>query len=82
MTTRKEIDERVVKGFMCGVDWQHELGAAAGGNRIFATVEDLKRCYPCVEECGIVEVGVRLKRWVLEQDFDREINTEKPKEKK
>ena len=38
---------RAVPGWMCQVDWDYELGEAAGGNRIFASQEDLKRCRKC-----------------------------------
>ena len=47
-------------GYMCKTDFDYELGHAAGGNRIFATVEDLKEWFPCVDECGIVKVEVSL----------------------
>jgi hypothetical protein len=57
-------DEPVVSGFMCMIDWECELGMASGGNIIYPSVEDHKRCHPCWEECGIVEVEVRFKRIV------------------
>jgi hypothetical protein len=45
-------------GYMCAIDFDHELGAAMGGSRIWPDVEDLKRNHPCADECGIVEVKI------------------------
>lgn len=56
-----------VLGYMCGVDWQHEIGMAAGGNVIYASPEDCADRRGCTEECGIVEVKVSFSKWVKEQ---------------
>lgn len=61
-----QTDDPVVTGYMCMIDWECELGIASGGNTIYSSVEDHKRCHPCWEECGIVEVEVRFKRIVSE----------------
>lgn len=45
-------------GYMCMTDFDHELGAACGGVAVYPSVTDLKRCRPCVDECGIVKVKV------------------------
>lgn len=45
--------------YMCMVDWGCELGCAAGGNKVYASVEDLKESRACVEGCGIVKVRVQ-----------------------
>ena len=50
--------------YMCATDYEHELGAAQGGNVVYASVEDLKACRPCVAECGIVAVRVEFVRTV------------------
>lgn len=63
--------DRVVIGYMDKVDWDWELGAASGGNRVFPSVKDLKNHKPCWQECGIVEVEVRLKRIVRHGNFHR-----------
>lgn len=47
-------------GFMCKIDFDHELGNAYGGNTIHPSVESLKEHHTCADECGIVEVEVRL----------------------
>lgn len=45
--------------YMDMVDWQHELGYASDGTRVFPSVEDLKRFATCWERCGIVKVEIR-----------------------
>ena len=47
-----------VVGYMCLVDFECEIGAAMGGNKVYPSVEDLKSHSSCVEGCGIVEVRV------------------------
>lgn len=58
-----------VLGYMCGVDWQHEIGMAAGGNVIYASTEDCAKNRKCTGECGMVEVKVQFSRWVKEQNL-------------
>ena len=41
MTDQK--DSRI--GYMCKVDFMWELGEAMGGNKIYASIEDLKEKY-------------------------------------
>ena len=55
--------------YMCGVDWQHELGEAMGGNVLYPSVDDLKQCMKCWESCGIVKVSVSIEKWEEEQDL-------------
>jgi len=47
-----------VRGFMCKIDWDYELGEASGGTRVYASITDLKRRHASWEQCGIVEVMV------------------------
>lgn len=61
--------ERRVRGFMCGVDWQHELGAADDGTRVYPSEGSLRDHLKCADECGVVEVEVRFVRWVQEQNL-------------
>lgn len=51
-------------GYMCQTDWLHELGCAHDGNKVYPSKKALEVERPCVEECGIVQVEVRLKRVV------------------
>jgi hypothetical protein len=53
--------------FMCKTAYDFEFDAAAGGTRVYASVEDLKECRACVEGCGIVEVRIELVRVVQEE---------------
>ena len=58
--------------YTCGVDWQHEIGQAAdleGKEPLYSTVEELKAKRDCWKECGIVEVELKLSRWVEPQDL-------------
>jgi hypothetical protein len=61
--------ERIVTGFMCKVDWDHELGEALGGNIIYPSQADLVANKKCTDQCGMVEVEIRLKRVIKESDF-------------
>jgi hypothetical protein len=57
--------------FMDGIDWQHHLEADASGTALFPSVESLKERNPHIETggCGVVEVEVRLIRWVDAQNL-------------
>lgn len=52
--------EKSVIGFMCKVDFDHELGAAADGVPVYPSLGSLKHQRPCVAECGVVRVRVVL----------------------
>ncbi len=56
--------------YICGVDWQHEIGAAAGKMDYYNSVEELKRHKKCWKECGIVKLKVSLDSWVEEQNLE------------
>lgn len=45
-----------IYGYMCKVDWDHEVPYPIDGNRIFWSIDTLKQHLSCVEECGIVKV--------------------------
>jgi hypothetical protein len=53
-----------VIGYMDLTDFECELGAARGGNRVYPSIEDCRENNPCNDECGIVEVEVRARRIV------------------
>lgn len=55
-----------VIGYMCAVDWEFELGAASGGNRVFPSKEDALKHLKCGKSCGIVEVEVRYRSLALQ----------------
>ena len=54
---------------MCGVDWEHELGEVPDHTKVYSSVKDLKRQRTCYKECGIVEVEVKLVKWVKDQNI-------------
>jgi hypothetical protein len=59
-------------GYMCKIDYDHELGHACGGTSVYSSLEDLKEHHDCWEECGIVEVKITLKEVILETNlFDK-----------
>ena len=59
-------------GYMCSVDFDHELCEAAGGTKVFAAVKDLEETYPCVKQgCGIYKVKVEFLEVIREEDHDR-----------
>ena len=53
-----------VTGYMCLTDWECEIGAASGGERVYPSIDDLLWHRRCAKSCGIVEVSVSFKRIV------------------
>ena len=63
-------DAKIVTCFMDGIDWQHEVGHASNGNRVFPTVDDLVHgAGHDLDECGIAEVEIRFVRWIKESKY-------------
>lgn len=58
-----------VIGYMDKTDFDHELGHTGSGNLVYPSIIDLQRQRKCWEECGIVEVEVRLVRVVVPTDL-------------
>jgi hypothetical protein len=74
MTNEKK---RRVRGFMDGIDWQHHIGVGndSKGAIVFPSKKQtiaLKGCLSKGGRCGVVEVEVRLVRWVVPQRLDLE----------
>jgi len=65
-------ERRRVRCFMDGIDWQHHLGEDLTGTRLYPDVEHVKIGEKCAAsgQCGIVEVEVRLIRWVEPQKLE------------
>lgn len=60
---------------MDGIDWQHHLGSDGKGTPTFPSLKATKREKGCLAKggrCGVVEVEVRLIRWVEDQRLDLE----------
>lgn len=64
-------EEKPRYGFMCMVDYEHELGAAAGGNVIFPSIAETKEHRKCTDECGIVKVMVLRVATVQEENYPK-----------
>lgn len=67
------MEERIVIGYMDKVDFDYELGEAIDGNKVFPSLEALKKYKPCTRSCGIVKVEVRLKEVIQDTDFSENI---------
>ena len=61
------------KSYVCGVDWQHEIGEGPNDIKLYSSLAVLKKERTCWKECGIVELDIRVKRWVEPQDLFRNI---------
>lgn len=64
---------KIRKVYVCGVDWQHELGEALGGTDCYPSIKNLKEEKSCWESCGIVEISLNNSNatWVESQDFSK-----------
>ena len=60
-----------IVGYMCLVDFDHELGEASGGNRVHPSLEDIQQARKCVAHCGIAEVEVAFRRIAQEPVEER-----------
>jgi hypothetical protein len=59
-----------VRCFMDGIDWQHQLEADADGTVLFPSEKSLREKKACLPGgCGVVEVEVRLIRWIEPQNL-------------
>lgn len=60
--------ERKLKLYVCGTDWYHELGEemAVPDVVVYPSAKSLKKHRTCWEEDGIVELEVKLSKWVKE----------------
>jgi hypothetical protein len=58
-----EYDDAI--GFMCLIDFQHELGSAADGTRVFPSMAALRTAHPMIDDCGAVQVRVSVMRRVI-----------------
>jgi hypothetical protein len=61
-TLPADAEPRVVTGYMCLTDWDHEIGYASDGNKVYPSEAALRRERRCADECGVVEVTVTLSR--------------------
>jgi hypothetical protein len=64
------------KSYVCGVDWQHEI-EECNDVKLYSSVKALKKARSCWEECGIVELDIRVKKWIYPQNLSRNRNRNK-----
>ena len=57
---------RAVPGWMCAIDFAYELGEASGGNKIYPSLEDLRKHHDCLDKCGSQEVVTMSKEDFME----------------
>lgn len=62
--------------YIDGVDFQHEIGEASGGNKVYPSLKDLKENNKCYESCGVVKAKITLVEWVLPQNIH--LNSRRP----
>lgn len=62
MANLKELKKKV---YTCGVNWQHEVGECKVD--MHDSVKSLKRDRQCWKQCGIVELEIKLIKWVTPQ---------------
>lgn len=62
--------------YSCGTDFQHDIGEALdyeGSQRLYSSIESLKKRSKCWKQCGIVKLKLSLMEWIEDQDFTREV---------
>ncbi len=65
-------EDGAVIGYMCGTDWQYEIGGAEDGNHVYPSIDAAKKYSGCWRECGIVEVRVLFSRVIEPCHFGEE----------
>lgn len=60
---------KAIRGYMCKVVWEHDFQDSGDPGTIHTCLDKLRQDSPCVHQCGIVEVEVRLVQIVQESDF-------------
>lgn len=70
-SNRGESDDglEVKIGYMCKTDFDHELGHADDGNRVYPSAQSLKKYRGCIGECGYVKVSITLTKVMKKSQF-------------
>lgn len=58
--------------YMCKTDYDHELGAASDGVRVYPSIKALNEHETCTQDgngCGVVAVSVELVKVEKESDY-------------
>lgn len=67
---------KIVRCFMDGIDWQHHLDADISGTRLWPDEQSCRDNNPCLPRCGMVEVEVRMIRWVQPQNMEADFESD------
>lgn len=63
------MSKQVRYGYMDKTDFEHEVGEALGGNKIYPCIADLIKHEKCASSCGIVRVKIELEEVLLGSDY-------------
>jgi len=55
--------------FVDGVDLMYEIGEHGDYNKIFSSLEGMKKNSPCYKECGVGQCTLTFNKWVVKQDM-------------
>jgi len=61
--------EKIV--YIDGVDFEHELGEASGGVRVYPSLKDAQEENVCWDSCGLVKCKVTFLEWVVRPDWSK-----------
>jgi hypothetical protein len=62
-------DEDTAIVYMCGVDWQHHTLCDPRGVVVYGSEEIIEEQRRCLAECGLVEIEMKVRRWVRPQNI-------------
>lgn len=67
MKKKKKVEHVV---YLDGTDFKYEIGHASDGNKVYPSLDCLKKYSPCWEECGVVECKLTLEEWVVPENWE------------
>lgn len=56
-------------GYMCAVDLEYHVGADISPSMVYSSPELAIEGLRCAKSCGVVEVEITLKRYVIESQY-------------
>jgi hypothetical protein len=69
---------RIRKGWMDSIDFDHEVGRALGGNKIYPNEQDLRAHNPCIGDPALGNDCTAKRVYVVDADeFDKEVKKRK-----
>lgn len=67
-------DKKKVKAYMCATDWIHEIEHTTFPE-LYYTLGELKKDRKCWKQCGVIEIELTMKKWVIPSDFSNKEET-------